>query len=80
MIPEPNCRFGYDVQQVEDILGARVHGHFLRWMTGQTMAICDGRSYSHEEKAYHATDCGPHGVVVYPWDLERYLAGRPVAD
>jgi hypothetical protein len=26
------------------------------------------------------TLCPEHGVVVYPWDLGRFIAGRPIVD
>lgn len=92
-------------------------GHFYKWMTGQTMSICDGRTYHHDrvhdfncrrrriflgkEELPHTDDsafdyrCGytgtghyedtvcknnPHGPVVYPWDVKRYLMGLPVID
>jgi hypothetical protein len=44
-------------------------------MNGQTQTICDGREYNHEAKEYKPTACAdsPHGMVVYPWDLERYM-------
>jgi hypothetical protein len=55
---------------------------FNHWMRGQTMSICDGRSYNHEAGQYEPTECAdtPHGIVAYPWDVERYLHGYPVID
>lgn len=80
MLPEPECRLGYTHSQLKLILGDRFHD-FGHWMHGQTMAICEGKSYSHETKQYREA-CGgvSHGVVIYCWDLERYLAGLPVID
>lgn len=50
-------------------------------MNGQTMMLCDGRRYNHDAREYEVA-CGgvAHGVVVYPWDVERFLAGLPVVD
>lgn len=78
-LPKPVCRYGYPANQLNDILGPS-HESFDRWMNGQTMSICDGREYDHEKQEYHATGCGPHGVIVYPWDLNRYMQGRSVID
>lgn len=56
--------------------------HFWKWMRGQTLSVCDGRSYNHATKEYEQTECHecPHGAIVYPWDMERYLARWPVID
>jgi hypothetical protein len=55
---------------------------FNHWMRGQTMSVCDGREYNYAEKRYQPTKCAghPHGVVAYPWDVERFLLGLPVID
>jgi hypothetical protein len=78
-LPSPDCRLGYTDSQVSAIVGARLK-EFNFWMAGQTMAICDGRQYNFATEEYEPDDCGPHGVVVYPWDLERFLDGRPILD
>ena len=72
-IPEPECRSGYTVTQVEEIMGDRAE-EFVRWMSGQTVALCEGKKYNHETKKYEK-DCGgtSHGVVIYAWDLKRFL-------
>lgn len=51
-------------------------------MVGQTVALCDGKEYNHETNEYRATECAsaPHGLVVYPSDLARFLSGQPVID
>lgn len=79
-LPDPECRLGYTFEQLEKILGGRLD-FFGHWMRGQTMAICDGRQYSHETQEYTET-CGgtAHGVIVYRYDLERYLLALPVVD
>lgn len=78
-LPTPACRLGYTYSQLETILGERTDV-FGRWMRGQTMDICDGRHYNHILDTYEASGCGPHGVVVYPCDLQRFLAGQPITD
>lgn len=82
MLPEPLCSSGYPWYQIkEEILDAGELAKFSDWMYGQTMSICNGRRYSHETKEYQES-CGgvAHGGVVYPWDLQRFLAGRPIID
>lgn len=56
--------------------------HFYQWMRGQTGSICDGFRYNHGEKRYEQTAChaAPHGLIVYPGDMERYLLRWPVID
>ncbi len=78
-LEKPECSIGYPQSQLERILGDRLD-EFNRWMNGQTMTLCDGRSYCYECKQYRETGCGPHGPVVYQWDLGRYLAGKPIID
>lgn len=71
---KPECLLGFTRGQVLDLLGDRVDA-FNRWMRGQTAAICDGRRYDYEAKGYVPTDCGPHGLVIYPQDVRQFLAG-----
>lgn len=78
-LPKPACELGYTEDQIEEILGDRIKA-FNKWMYGQTQALCDGRSYNYEKKEYAPTGCGPHGATVYSWDLQDFLAGRPVTD
>lgn len=75
----PECKLGYPSRQVEEIMGDRL-STFNRWMSGQTRAICDGRNYNHDIKAYEPSGCGPHGPVTYSWDVQRFLAGLPIID
>lgn len=77
--PQPDCIYGYTQGQLDSILGPR-RIEFNRWMYGQTGAICDGRRYDHNLKTYVETGCGPHGMVVYSWDLKRFLQNHPVID
>lgn len=79
-LPKPECEGGYTEQQIFDILGDRELA-FRRWMRGQTMMLCDGRRWDPKGQEYVPSDCGTaHGPVVYRWDLERFLAGKPVID
>lgn len=77
-IPRGKCRQGYTSDQIEEIVSDKED--FWQWMRGQTMTICDGRSWNHTTGKYEQTGPGPHGSVVYSWDLKRYLAGLPVID
>lgn len=76
-----SCPQGLTHSDLDELLGDR-REEFNRWMVGQTMSICDGRSYNHELREYELTECAdsPHGVVAYSWDVERFLAGLPVID
>ncbi len=73
-VPAPTCPHGYTEVDLAGILGERLD-HFNQWMSGQTMSVCDGKRYSHEDRAYYPTECAddPHGPVVFPWDLHKYL-------
>lgn len=78
-LPEPVCKLGYPVAQLEEILGDRMPT-FWHWMRGQTMSVCDGREYDYNTREHHPTGCGPHGSCVYPWDLRQFLAGGKALD
>lgn len=72
-----SCPIGYTVQDVESLepgLG--------RWMRGQTVTECTGRRFNHDTHQYEPDACAehPHGIVLFPWDVERYLRGLPVID
>ncbi len=55
-LPEPSCRSGYTVEDLEGILGDRLDD-FWYWMRGQTMMLCDGTKYDHERQGYFTTEC-----------------------
>jgi len=76
---KPRCELGYPIDQVEEILGDRFE-EFGKWVSGQTMAICDGYLFNYAADEYEPTHCGPHGQAIYPWDLQRFLDRRPVID
>lgn len=75
-LPKPECRGGYTSRQIADLFPSTEH-IFWAWMHGQTMMICGGPSDGAGERNCHVAHGGP---IVYPWDLERYLAGKPVID
>lgn len=79
VLPKPECKYGYNRIELEKILKDRFE-EFSKWMNGQTMMTCDGRRWDSSTGGY-IEDCPkPHGSIVYPWDLERFLAGKPVID
>ena len=69
---EPECRLGYPLEQVKKIVGDN-WPDFDEWIRGQTCGVCDGQLYDHQTKSYVPTLCGPHGVVVYPYDLKHFV-------
>lgn len=73
-LPIPACRLGYTTDQVREIVGTRMH-EFEDWFHGQTGAICEGREFNHETRLYEPSNCGPHGLIIYPWDVEQFLRG-----
>lgn len=79
VMPAPECELGYPDSQICSIMGER-YNEFMRWMNGQTMALCDGRSYDYASQSYKLTGCGPHGGVVYSGDVQRFLEGHPIID
>lgn len=78
-IEKAECQLGYTREQLKRIFGDRLPD-FNSWMIGQTGALCNGARYNYETKKEEPSGCGPHGYVVYSWDVERYLQGRPVID
>lgn len=72
----PACPLGYTREQVEQIT-AEKFDEFAHWMRGQTAAICDGRHYDYGKGEYEPTTCAdaPHGMVIYAWDLARWIRG-----
>lgn len=68
------CPLGLTETEVRDLMGER-HAEFMTYMRGQTLAVCNGTRYDFEAKQYEDTECiaEPHGIVVYPWDAQRFL-------
>lgn len=81
-LPEPNCRYGYDLDQINEMFPGERGEDFKKWIYGQTISLCEGRSYNHDTKEYEPNKCSdnPHGPVIYKWDVERYVRGLPIID
>lgn len=82
-LTDPDCELGYSTDFLSSIFplpDGRSLDDLMDWMRGQTMAVCDGQKYNHEEKKYEPTNCGPHGAVIYRWDLERFINRQPIID
>lgn len=91
MLTEPECRGGYTYLQIQEIMGER-EDEFLRWMAGQTLMICnqdpqrkwvddaDAPGGMRIEEVGPSLCDRPHGRVIYPSDVNRFLAGAPVLD
>lgn len=79
--PGPSCPMGFTETDLQARLGGR-YDAFVRWMAGQTMALCDGCRYDYDAHDYVPTACAdsPHGVVCYRGDVERFERGRPALD
>jgi hypothetical protein len=81
-IKDSACPHGYTEEELIGIIGQDSMIKFWNWMDGQTVALCDGREYNYDTREYRDSACvdNPHGIVVYRWDLERYLRRLPVID
>jgi hypothetical protein len=79
-LPLPECQLGYTKKQISEIFTFD-ESLFRRWMRGQTVSVCEGRSYNHDTQEYEES-CGgvAHGIVYYPWDVQRFIDGLPVVD
>lgn len=88
-VPPGKCKTaygGYPWSQLDEILPPDTVKSLEQWMYGQTMMICEGspeRKWVDDESApdgWRLVEVGPskcdraHGVVVYGWDLERFLS------
>lgn len=73
----PRCAYGYPLEQCEELLGEE-YPEFVRWMTGQTAMLCQGRQYNYETKEWELSLCNgdAHGQVVYRWDYDRFVDTR----
>lgn len=61
------CPQGVTQDELDEILGDRV-GSFFQWMTGQTMSLCDGRTYIHNRA--HNDFCGHQDGEDYTWKCD----------
>lgn len=80
-LPEPECRGGYPISQLEDIFDKAQLARLQNWMRGQTSMICEGKKFNHETREYEESCNGvSHGVVIYKHDLVRFIQGGPIID
>lgn len=71
-LPDPECLYGYTQPQLDQILGER-QDDFREFMRGQTISLCDGKKWNYASQREEESGCGPHGAVVYPTDLRRFM-------
>lgn len=72
-IPDPDCYLGFSAAKLYEALGEEKYDDLVKWMRGQTMALCEGGK---NPGCHHDPD-----VVLYTHDVVRYLAGgRSVHD
>lgn len=78
-----SCPMGYTIEDLKRRFPTTEEfDDFQTWMVGQTGAICNGQRYDYDRHEYVKDECfdNPHGIVVYWWDVNRYLMGLPVID
>jgi len=83
ILPQPSCPLGYTLDDLMVIFPlAEELDKFFSWMRGQTGGICEGRRYDYEIKQSISEECAstPHGMVIYKWDVQRYIDGGPIVD
>lgn len=76
------CPLGLTKDEVRALVPAELMPTFGHWMTGQTMAFCDGHRFNAQLDVYEPSACAdsPHGEVVYGADVTAFLAGHPPLD
>jgi len=74
VLPKPDCKLGYTQSQIEQIVGTALMPKFNEFMRGQTLGICEGKQYDPEINGYRLSNCGPHGIVTYPCDVQNFFA------
>lgn len=72
------CKYGLTAREVVDRIN-RVDStfgvvNFIAWMRVQTVAACTGKVYNNRINNYVPDDCGPHGIVYDPDDINDYLS------
>lgn len=67
-VPDPKCYLGFTENQLYEALGEKTYDALMKWMRGQTMALCEGGK---NPGCHHDPD-----VVLYTYDVVRYLAGE----
>lgn len=77
---KPICKLGYPDDQLKSMLGQEKYDQLMVWMNGQTMAVCESKRFDYATGKWINIECGPHGPVVYEWDLQTFLSGHPIID
>lgn len=67
-IPDPDCYLGFPEGQLYEALGEEKYDGLMKWMRGQTMALCEGVK---NPGCHHGPD-----AVLYTYGVVRYLAGE----
>ena len=66
-MPTSSCPHGYTESDLETILGSRLPA-FMRWMRGQTVMLCEARSYHHDQA--HGEYCGHTEGEDFTWNCD----------
>lgn len=77
---KPICQVGYPPEQLKRMLGEDKYTELTDWLFGQTLGVCDSKKFDYATGKWIHVGCGPHGSVVYEWDLQTFLQGRPIID
>ena len=76
----PVCSLGLTISELRAMFTEEEFVSFGNFMRGQTMGYCTGTKYNHDTEQEEFTECGPHGGIVYKWDVDRFLKVLPVID
>lgn len=82
VLPEPECPLGYPVTQLQEVLDEQQFQRLMLWMSGQSGLLCQGTRYNHDLRRHEPTECAqhPHGMVVFAWDVRRWVSAGPIID
>jgi hypothetical protein len=53
---EPSCKYGFTRDDLEKIFNPQELKLFYKWMTGQTVSLCDGKRFKY--RMGHNEECG----------------------
>lgn len=80
-LPIPECNLGYTYEQVQGMFGTVGYQMLMRFMEGQTMAICACMVYDPEKRTYVDSGCRhKSSTIYYPSDIRRFVERLPVID
>ncbi len=74
------CKYGMTSADLKDVFATDELAELYYWMRGQTGTLCEGIEWDYALGDYVASDCGPHGMVIYRHDVLRFIEGLPVVD